>query len=263
MLPSPLHFGVATVAAVAVSAMAWRAGALTARGAVAAAVVGTVAMAGGLPWGLYLIAWFVAAAGVARIGRVAKALRLARIVDKPGARDARQVLANGLVFTLCAVCGWLWPDARWAVAAAAALAAAGADTWATEIGTWYRADAWSVRAGRRVPTGTSGAVTPLGTAALLAGAGVYAAIATGVGLVAAGAWLAVAYGAVAGALADTLLGAWVQERRSCEACGMPTEQRRHACGAVTRHIGGVRGIDNDVVNLAATVIGAAWALFFV
>jgi uncharacterized membrane protein len=75
---------------------------------------------------------------------------------------------------------------------------------------------------------------------------------------------AVTVAGVAGALADTLIGATLQDRRWCDACGLPTERTVHDCGGVTRHVGGLVRIDNDAVNLFATVTGAlvGWLLGF-
>ena len=56
-----------------------------------------------------------------------------------------------------------------------------------------------------------------------------------------------------------LLGASVQERRWCDACARATERRRHDCGTATRQVGGLAALDNDAVNLLATLAGAASA----
>ncbi len=63
-------------------------------------------------------------------------------------------------------------------------------------------------------------------------------------------------GGLAGAWADTLLGAAAQERRRCDRCGADTEQRVHTCGAPTRRLGGLPGLGNDGVNGLCTVVGA-------
>jgi uncharacterized membrane protein len=63
-------------------------------------------------------------------------------------------------------------------------------------------------------------------------------------------------GGLAGAAADSLLGATVQERRRCSGCGLDTEQHIHSCGAATRHAGGLAWLENDAVNLISSVVGA-------
>jgi uncharacterized membrane protein len=70
---------------------------------------------------------------------------------------------------------------------------------------------------------------------------------------------AVAVGGAAGAMADSLVGATLQERRWCDACARGTERHVHDCGAPTRLAGGLAVVDNDAVNLVATLVGAVVA----
>jgi uncharacterized protein (TIGR00297 family) len=169
------------------------------------------------------------------------------------------VLANGAVFAACAV-GALFgalfggPALPWGAAAAGALAAATADTWATEIGTLAARAPRSVRTLKPVPPGTSGAVSLPGTLGLALGALFVGALARSLGI--ASVWPVVA-GGVAGAVADTVIGATAQERRWCAACARDTERRVHDCGAATVRRGGAAAVDNDVVNFACTLVGAA------
>ena len=108
-----------------------------------------------------------------------------------------------------------------------------------------------------LPTGASGGVTLAGSLAMIGGALVIALAARAMGL---GARIAVvALAGVAGALADSLLGALAQERRRCPQCDCATERHVHDCGAATDPAGGIAWLDNDVVNLCATVVGAVVA----
>src|SRR2546422_8154673 len=87
-----------------------------------------------------------------------------------GRRNARQVLANGGVGAVAALAG-SWP------AAAGAIAAAAADTWATEIGSFSPVPPRLVTTWERVTRGASGGFTALGTAGGVAGAVAIAALA--------------------------------------------------------------------------------------
>lgn len=240
---------------------AWRAKSLRESGAIGAFVIGVIALRSGWSWGAFLIVWFVLASLLSRIGRAVKSVRTRDIVAKSEQRDGWQVLANGGVFATCALASMAWPtqDAWLTVGAAGALAAAGADTWSTEVGTLLGGTPWSLRANERVPVGTSGAVTWRGTFAGLVGAAVLASLAFALAMIPSTAVVAVAIGGMVGALADTVLGAWCQERRYCPQCQRATERLLHSCGATTVHTGGIARMDNDVVNALATIIGAAVA----
>ncbi len=264
-MPSLSSIALAVALAALIAGVARFAGSLSRSGAVAAFLVGSIAVATGPSWGAYLVTWFVLTSVLSRLGRARKARHVAAIVDKGGARDAWQVVANGGVFALAALgTWWLAPSAPGnhllAAAGAAAIAAAGADTWATEVGTWARATAWSLRTGGRVAAGTSGAITLPGTLGLVAGALLWTLAAAWLGVISAAAIPAVLAGALAGATMDTLLGAWAQARRWCDRCDGATEQAVHVCGAATRPSGGLAWLDNDAVNLAATVTGALAAV---
>jgi uncharacterized protein (TIGR00297 family) len=262
LLASPVAVRAAAglLAALLIAGAALRVRALTPGGAVTAVVVGTVSMTAGAGWGALLIAFFVASTALSRLRQREKEARTGGVVAKGGARDAVQVLANGGVFAAAAAGSLLVPSPLWAPAGLGALAAAAADTWATEIGTLAGGLPRTLLGWRAVPPGTSGAVSAAGTAALVAGAAFVALLAIALGFPA---WVALAglAGGVAGAVADSVLGATVQDRRWCDRCSEATERRTHACGAATRASGGVEWIDNDVVNVACTMTGGAvaWA----
>ena len=243
-------------AATLIALAARRAGSLRASGTVAAAIVGTVAVAAGWAWGALLIVYFVLASALSRLGGDAKAARTAAIVAKGGARDATQVLANGGAFAVAALATLLGgPSPLWAGLGIGALAASSADTWGTEIGTLVGGPPRTLVGWRRVPAGTSGGVTAWGSIASLAGALFVGGMARLLGWSIPIAAAAVA-GGVAGALADSLLGATVQQRRWCERCNEGTEHVEHGCGARTVHRGGLRWLENDRVNLFASLVGA-------
>jgi uncharacterized protein (TIGR00297 family) len=244
------------VLAAAIAGLAHRARSLDASGAGAAIVVGTASVAAGWDWGALLMLFFITSTLLSRVGRVAKEARTGAIVDKGGQRDAVQVLANGGVFAACAAAFALHPSPAWQALAIGALAAATADTWATEIGTLAGRVPRSIASFRVVPPGTSGGVTMPGTLASVAGAAVIGAGAAMFRWPATIAWWAVIAG-VAGAVGDSVLGALWQARRWCEACNILTERRVHPCGTTTVPAGGLPWLDNDSVNALSTVLGAA------
>ncbi len=245
--------------AVVMAAMAHRARALSAEGAVAAVGVGVAAAAAGGDWAVVLIAFFVAATGISRVGRDRKRQQAAGIVAKGMERDPAQVMANGGAFALCALAAAVSRSPVWYAAGGGALAAAAADTWATEVGMLVGGAPRSIRSWRAVPAGTSGAVSAAGTLASVAGAAFVAAVARAVGWPAAIGW-AVMVGGVVGATADSVIGATLQRRRWCDRCNTGTECAAHPCGASTRTVGGLVWLDNDGVNAVSTVVGALAAV---
>jgi uncharacterized protein (TIGR00297 family) len=235
-----------------------RMGALSTSGAFAGTVVGTIALAAGWSWGILLVAHFIAASALSKLGEKRKALRIGPVVEKGDRRDAKQVLANGGVYALAAIAYMLSRTNAWYAIGIGALAASAADTWATEIGTLAGRNPRSIISGEPVPAGTSGGVSLVGTIASLGGA---LFIASGAAMAR---WpvpfTAVVLGGLGGAMADSVLGATLQTQRWCDVCAKPTERPVHNCGTRTRRIGGLRGFDNDAVNAVCSGVGALVAL---
>lgn len=249
------------LAACLVALAARRAHALSASGIGAAVVAGTVAVAAGWAWGGLLVAYFAASLALSRLRASEKAARTGDVVAKGGARDAIQVAANGGLFAIAALGATLLADSSWSGLATAialgALAASAADTWATEIGSLATAPPRSIITGRPVPAGTSGGVNLPGIAAMFAGAAFVVLGARALSIDAPVA--AVITAGVSGALADSVIGATLQDRRWCDVCAQSTERLVHGCGTTTRHAGGLSAMDNDFVNLLATLVGGAVA----
>ena len=232
--------------------------ALSTGGAVAALLVGTAASIAGWTWAAVLIVFFVTSSALSRFRHATREARIGRIVEKGNERDAVQVLANGGVFAVAALLAAATGESAWAAAALGGLAAATADTWATEVGTVTGGLPRSVVTFKPLPAGTSGGVTVPGTLASIAGAAFIAGMSyfIGVGCASTGVFV----GGALGSLADSLIGATVQERRWCDGCSEATERRTHYCGRATRVVGGVPGARNDFVNVVCTIVGASVAM---
>ena len=239
--------------AAAIALLAYRARTLDASGAVAAVAVGTAIFAT-LGWAgaAVLLSFFVPASALTRLPHRATQ----PVGDHDERRTAAQVSANGAVAALCAL-GAAAISPAFAAGFAGAFAAAAANTWGTEIGVRFGGSPVSILSFRRIARGRSGGVTAAGTVATVVGALVVAATASALHLAA---FSSVAIGGVAGALVDSVLGATLQSARWCENCRCECETKRHGCGALTTLRRGVSWVENDAVNVAATLAGAAVAL---
>jgi uncharacterized protein (TIGR00297 family) len=235
-----------------IAGLGWRRGALTADGAVAATLVGAATFGfGGLPASLGLIAFFVSGSALSRRRGVPGEVTAA----KGHRRDAVQVLANGGVASLALALGGLgWRGGR--EAALGALAAAAADTWASEIGVRSPSPPRSIVTGEVVLPGTSGGVTPLGWGASAAGALLVGAAWTMASDRRASNFVVALLAGLAGSLADSLAGATLQAGYACVVCGQSAETTQAHCGQPPRLVRGHPRVTNDVVNVIGTAAGA-------
>jgi uncharacterized protein (TIGR00297 family) len=254
--PELLRAGTGAILAIVVSAIALRRRTLTQDGAVAASVTGMICAAAGWSWVAILLAFFTTSTLLSRFREKSKAEMTRGIIEKGSERDAVQVFANGGAFTLAAAGSFVAPSDAWHLIGAGAIAASAADTWATEIGTLFSGSPRSILTWRKVSPGTSGGISAAGTAAAVAGAAFIAAVATLTGWPLRAACAALA-GGISGCLLDSVLGASLQAKRWCDACGRETERNVHDCGATTRHAGGIGWMNNDMVNALSSIGGAS------
>ena len=246
---------------VVVGYSAYRATALSASGAVAASLVGGVIFGfGGIAWATLLLVFFVSSSLLSRAYKRRK-ITLKEKFAKGSRRDYAQVLANGGLGALLVVVHWFAPDqiGLW-IAFIGSMAAVNADTWGTELGVLSPSPPRLVTNGKEVERGVSGGVTLLGYLVSIGGAliiGLFAMLFTpGASVVV----LAV-LGGLAGATVDSILGASVQGIFYCPNCEKETEsQRLHHCGTETTYVRGWRWLNNDLVNLICSFVGAGTAV---
>jgi uncharacterized protein (TIGR00297 family) len=237
-----------------VALVAYRAHSLSLSGAIAAFAIGTIVFGvGGWPAALVLFAFFIPSVLLSRVGRARK--RVLLDVGKQGPRDAWQVLANGGVAAGCILLALRF-GAPLLAAFAGAFAAASADTWGTEIGTLVKGKARSILTFVPVEPGLSGGITFEGSLATAAGACCVALVAS---LAHLGPFLIVAVAGIAGAFLDSALGASAQALRRCPQCAVDCETNPHHCGSPTTLRRGMGWMENDAVNVAATLAGAVVA----
>lgn len=240
--------------------LAYRVHSLDRRGAYAALLLGTVIFGlGGWEWAILLLTFFLTSSALSRAFKNRKRKTNEKYA-KGGQRDAGQVFGNGGIAALFAALHYFFPEAIWPwLGFAASLAAVNADTWATELGVLNPAPPRLITDLRKaVEKGTSGGVSPIGTLASLAGAGLLgleAALLSPFGVN----WtffLPVTAAGLLGALFDSLLGATVQAIYHCPTCQKETERNpTHSCGTPTIQIRGWKWLNNDWVNFACAAFG--------
>jgi uncharacterized protein (TIGR00297 family) len=203
----PVALLVNTVVALA----GYRARTVSISGAIGGAIIGTVifAAAGWRGW-LLLFLTFIAAAVTSRLGLQRKTL-LGIAEAREGRRGAGNAIANTGVAMVCACLALLSAHSVLALLAfVTALAAGGSDTIASEIGKALGSRTWSIVSLKRVPPGTSGAMSLEGTAAGIVGALALGAAGSALHLIPPSAVMLVVIGATAGSLLESWLGATLE-----------------------------------------------------
>jgi uncharacterized protein (TIGR00297 family) len=252
-----------------IGVLGYRRQALSRSGVLGAIITGGLIFGfGGWSGAALLLGFFLSSSALSRFKETQKE-KLAEKFSKGAQRDLGQALANGGVAALCMSLYGLTSQPLWWAAAAAALAAANADTWATELGVLSRTPPRLITTGRLVEVGTSGGVSVFGTLAALAGSIFIALIAFVAihfdpALHFSNSPILLLFLTLAGLFAslfDSLLGATAQAIYFCDACQKETERHpTHRCGARTRRVRGWGWLDNDWVNFGATTVGAALGL---
>ena len=251
--------------AAAASSLAHRLRALTRGGALAATALGTIVFGlGGWQWAVLLLAFFVMSSALSRLFRQAKSAAEEKYA-KGSERDEMQVLSNGGLAGVFVLLHLVFPHAAWTwIGFAGALAAVNADTWATELGVLDPGQPRLITSlSTRVEKGTSGGVSPAGTAASLLAAVVIGGLAARLAPQPSWALLpALSIAGLVGSLVDSLLGATLQAIYFCPKDQKETEKHPlHTCGTATVQIRGWKWLNNDWVNIACSVAGSLAALF--
>nr|WP_239454181.1 DUF92 domain-containing protein [Bacillus suaedaesalsae] len=248
---------------IAVAKVGYMLKALSLSGAIAASFVGSCIVIGLNGEGLVLLGLFFGTSSLLSKNKSRLKTSTLQIVEKGDTRDFGQVLANGLIPALSCLLFAYTDNDLWIYTYAVSLAAANADTWASEIGTLSKRKPVHILTFKRVAHGTSGAVSLLGLIATLVGAFI----------IGAGSYLLfdsvtithclyiVLFGAF-GSIVDTILGATIQAKFQCEHCEILTEKRVHCCDR-TNLKSGIAWMNNDAINFSSIIITVILAVIFV
>ena len=229
--------------------MAYKLKSLSAGGTAGAFIMGIFIFgAGGVQWITPIVAFFILSSILSKIGK-----KSAEAALKDSKRDVLQVLANGGVPMVIALVNFYQPSNYAYAIFLGAIAAAAADTWATEIGYFSKNKPRHILNFKTVEKGTSGGVTFLGLFGSILGAGV-------IGLIGMN-WLNnfpihwIVLAGFIGSLVDSFLGGSVQAIFHCAVCNKETEKRIH-CDIYSNHIRGFKWLDNNGVNFMNTLVGS-------
>lgn len=266
-----VNFLIGLASGVGVAYLAYRAGALDGSGALAAGVLGAVVFGlGGLGWAIVLLVFFISASVLSKIIKPTKAAA-GHDFAKGSRRDAGQVAANGGVGGSLTLLFFFMsrsvPDNQFLpvlwLGFCASLAAANADTWATELGLLNPRRPVLIVNFKPVPQGTSGAISLAGSLAALAGSALVALMAVwsvrqgwgpAADLPRSVQFLVVTVAGLLGSFVDSWLGATVQAVYTCPTCSKETERHPlHGCGTQTILSRGLPWLNNDWVNSACTL----------
>jgi uncharacterized protein (TIGR00297 family) len=256
--------------AILVAWIGWRLRALSSSGAWAAVISGGLIFGlGGIPWAVLLLTFFISSSALSKAFSQRKRAVNEKF-SKGSRRDWQQVFANGGLGVILVLLNFLFPEKDWIwIAYVGVMAAVNADTWATEVGVLSRTPPRLITTGEVVERGASGGITPIGSLAAFLGSLLVSTVAflltpmINTPLFILGGSL----GGLAGALADSLIGASVQGIYYCPTCTKETERHPlHSCGTETKPLRGWRWVNNEVVNFSCSCVGAItavalWLLF--
>ena len=242
--------------------ISWKVGFLDASGAVAAFLLGMLIFGlGGWQWTCPILIFFVLSSLLSKLGKNKKA-QFANIFEKGDRRDWAQVLANGGVGGILVLLHLLWAEEVWYAVYLAYLAAATADSWGTEIGTYFRGQPRLITTFKKVQPGTSGGVSIIGSIGGLVGALL-------IGLCG---WFflqpqpftcivpLITAAGIFGSMLDSFIGAVFQAQYFCSTCGNVTERLVHCKDTPTTLLRGKAFLNNDRVNFIANSCAALTVL---
>ena len=235
---------------------------LTVWGSVAAFFSGwLIFVLGKVPFSVPLLVFFATSNLLSKIGHTENEKK-SLVSNQSGQRNARQVLANGLIPAVLLIFWTFETNPIFAILYLCALAAAASDTWATEIGMRFSDSPRSILSAQKVQVGASGGVSAAGFfgalsgAALIALTGVLLFDRSGILNSGVGTFAVITAAGMSAQALDSLMGATIQGKFRCGTCGSHSEKPVVCCEAKVQKESGWRWIDNDAVNFM-TGIGAA------
>ncbi len=140
---------------------------LTIDGMISATLFGVIAFGlGGIPCAAVVLTFFISSSLLSK-----NLIHDESLLENKFRRDGEQVWSNGFWFALWVILWFLTEREAFLIAGVASMAAATADTWASEIGGHrVKGKTWLVPSFKVVKPGTDGGISIIGTLASLLGA---------------------------------------------------------------------------------------------
>jgi uncharacterized protein (TIGR00297 family) len=253
---------------VALTIFAYRVNAIDAYGAFAAVPIGFITLLfGGVAWFFALLSFFLTASYFTK--HKYKQKEEAGFSERNrGARGWPSVLANGGPSALFAIIYYVSGNSTvYLFCFVGSLAFALGDTIATEVGLLSKSTPRSILTGKTILRGHSGGVTLRGEIAAIVGSLI-------IGIVCGALFskemsqfaVIVVASLTSGVLStniDSVMGETLQCKYRCTICNKYSERKIVHCNVSTVQHSGLRYIDNNVVNILGSFIGAAISTFFI
>ncbi len=244
-----------------VSLFAFKKGSLTLSGMIASVILGTL-LFGFQSATIYmsLVGFFISSSFLSKISKFMGGKENEEIekrLEKSDKRDYTQVIANGGVGLICAVLFQMTSVTLFKLGAVIAIAAANADTWASEIGVLSKDIPINILSKTPVSKGLSGGVTKLGFMASFAGALFIAFINTFFSIGTMSFYISilhlslVAFFGFLGSIIDSILGEVFQAKYQNPQTNELTE-KTYELGQ--RPVSGIKIVTNNVVNFISGLI---------
>jgi uncharacterized protein (TIGR00297 family) len=263
---NPYEIAIFTIIIIPLTVISYKYKFLTHTGLITAFIIGLIlTIFGNIRWFLLLLFFFLCCSAITKIRKDYK--RNIGIIDPEGARDWRNVLANGGIPMIYAILESITKGDIITAGFIGAIAIATADTTATEIGVLSKSQPRLItNLAKKVPPGYSGGISLLGTIASFFGGLMISIVSLIFNLIhAQPLQIIVLFSTIGlfGSLLDSLLGAKFEAKYWCDKCNTYSKYHIHsACGHTATHISGYKFINNHIVNLTSIAIGSIIAMIF-
>ena len=251
-----------------ISYAAYKKESLSISGIILATVYGAgLYLFGGLYFFLAMISFFISSSLLSHFKKTKKS-KYEDGNGKSGKRDYTQVIANGFPSFLFGLLYYLMGNHLYILGFSTALAAANADTWASEIGLLSKKNPISIITWKPIEKGLSGGISLLGTLASLAGSAFISFISLVGYIIRFGFkdYLLVYFflsilGGFLGSIIDSILGATVQAKYKRTDSRDITE-KRYTKGIKNVIYSGISFVDNNFVNLSSGLLSSVIITWF-